>query len=449
MCRYQCCAVEVAKPHDLYAVEVTEYGCMKLFLSIALLLLAFTSTLSAAEPVILTLSGATMGTTYSVKIFDPPEFDDIQFDIDAELRSVNDQMSTYLETSEISRFNQSESTDWFEVSREFAQVVDFAQSVSEKTSGAFDVTVGPLVNAWNFGPTARTKTIPDAATIEQLRKSVGYERLSVRLDPPALKKSSSDLTIDLSAIAKGHGVDRLVEMLGRQGAQNVFVEIGGEVRVAGNKAGQWWRVGIQVPDADQTEVMIAHSLNTGAGGDLAMATSGDYRNFFEVDGVRYSHTIDPRTGRPVVHDLASVSVITANCMQADAWATAINVLGADEGLAIAKQENLDVLLVNRQGDDYEKLGTGALMAYASVQPQAVVDDAGANNTFAVMLITFVAFAVLLFAMSVGVVFGRRSISGSCGGVANTKDADGNISCSLCSNPDDACKELRQRMQESS
>jgi thiamine biosynthesis lipoprotein len=418
-----------------------------LSLSIAWLL-GITASLAAADPTILTLSGATMGTTYSVKIFDPPEFDDdIQFDIDAELRSVNDQMSTYLQTSEISRFNQSESTDWFDVSPDFARVVDFAQSVSKKTDGAFDITISPLVNAWNFGPSERTNKIPAAETIEKLRESVGYEQLSVRLDPPALKKSRADLTIDLSAIAKGHGVDRLVDLLGGRGAQNVFIEIGGEVRVAGDKAGQWWKVGIQVPDSDQTEVMIAHSLNTGSGNDQSMATSGDYRNFFEVDGSRYSHTIDPRTGRPVNHDLASVSVVTKGCMQADAWATAINVLGADDGLAIAKQENLDVLLVRRDGDSYEKLATGAMTAYASAQPLAKQDEVGRNNTFAVMLITFVVFAILLFAMSVGVMLGRRSISGSCGGLANTKDADGNVSCSFCSNPADACKELQERMQK--
>ncbi len=394
-----------------------------------------------------------MGTTYSVKIFAPTGLDaepqsteEIQFEIDAVLRNVNDQMSTYLQSSEISRFNRSDSTDWFDVSAAFAQVVDYALSVARKTDGAFDITVGPLVNAWSFGPAPKTKTVPDAAVLNELKKSVGYQKLSVRTDPPALRKSQPDLQIDLSSIAKGHGVDRVVEMLNEQGFQNVFVEIGGEVRVSGDKSGRWWKVGIQVPDSVRSEVMIAHSLNTGAGNDQAMATSGDYRNFFEVDGVRYSHTIDPRTARPVEHDLASVSVVAETCMQADAWATAMNVLGAEAGLTIAKQENLDVLLVRRSGEGYEKLGTGAMSAYASALPLAAAAAEDNGNRFAVMLITFVAFAFLTFAMAVGVIFGRRSISGSCGGLANSKDQDGNISCSLCSNPAEACQELRERMQ---
>ncbi len=412
------------------------------------LLIAIAPSLSAADPDIVAFSGQTMGTSYSVKIFDPPEFqEDIRFEIDSTLRTVNDQMSTYLQTSEISRFNQSESTDWFDVSADFANVVQYAQAISQKTNGAFDITVYPLVNAWSFGPAEKTNKIPDDATISRLKQRVGYQKLDVRIDPPALKKSQPDLTIDLSAIAKGYGVDRVVELLNSRGANNVFVEIGGEVRVSGNKAGEWWKVGIQVPDVAETEVMIAHSLGTGAGNDQSMATSGDYRNFFEVDGVRYSHTIDPRTGRPVEHDLASVSVVGKTCMETDAWATAINVLGAEAGLALAEQENLDVLLVNRTGNGYEKLGSGTLAAYATTPPAAAKAEAPADNTLAVMLITFVAFAVMLFFMAVGVMFGRRSISGSCGGLANTKDKDGNVSCSLCSNPAEACQELRQRMQQ--
>lgn len=416
---------------------------------IFLFLIAFAPWLTAADPEILTLTGATMGTTYSVKIFDPPKFDDdIQFDIDAELRRINDQMSTYLKTSEISRFNQSDSTDWFEVSQQFASVVAYALSVSEQTGGAFDVTINPLVNAWSFGPDERSKTIPSDAKIEKLKQVIGYRKLNVRTDPPALKKSQPELTIDLSAIAKGHGVDRVVEFLNHQGAENVFVEIGGEVRVSGDKAGQWWKVGIQVPDSDTTQVMIAHSLNTGGGNDQSMATSGDYRNFFEVDGVRYSHTIDPRTARPIEHDLASVSVVASTCMQADAWATAINVLGTESGLAIAKEQKLDVLLVKRTDDGFQKLATGAMTVYAT--PTSIAADApvARNNTLVVMFITFIAFAALTFAMAVGVIFRSKPISGSCGGVANTKDAQGNISCSLCSDPDDACKELRQRMRKS-
>ena len=400
------------------------------------------------------LTGPTMGTRFMVKVFDPTvREDEFRLEVDALLRDINDQMSTYLESSELSRFNRSTSTDWFEVSIETATVTAFAQTVSEKSNGALDVTVGPLVNAWSFGPDPRTQTVPDAEMLSKLRGAVGFEKLSVRMDPPALRKSIPELQVDLSALAKGYAVDRLVERLNELGAPNVFVEIGGEVRTSGNKAGQWWKVGIQVPDLVQDAVMIAHSLNTGAGNDQAMATSGDYRNFFEIDGVRYSHTIDPRTGRPIDHSLASVSVVAENCMAADAWATAINVLGPDEGRRIAEVEGLSALLIGRQGDSFELVGTGALAKYSS----AVGDDqpSGAKNgeptgtmqSLVVPLLTACAFGLILSLMAIGVMFGRRSISGSCGGLANMKNEDGSVSCSLCSNPAEACQELRNRMQQ--
>jgi thiamine biosynthesis lipoprotein len=179
-----------------------------------------------------------------------------------------------------------------------------------------------------------------------------------------------------------------------------------------------------------------------------MATSGDYRNYFVADGRRYSHTIDPRTGKPIEHALASVSVIAPTCMAADAWATAINVLGAEKGLELAEREKLDVLLVSREGEGegLSLRGTGVLAQYAAPPEIAAEPDDAAGKTWVVMLLTFTAFATLLFAMSVGVIFGRRAISGSCGGLSNQRNEDGSISCGLCSNPDDACKELRKRMR---
>jgi thiamine biosynthesis lipoprotein len=398
----------------------------------------------------LDLHGTTMGTTYSVKVFDPPDWqDDVQLAIDAELRRVNDQMSTYIEASELSRFNASSSTDWLDVSEETAMVVAYAQEIAAKTDGAFDVTVGPLVNAWSFGSESRTQTVPPPETLAEIRKSVGYEKLFVRTDPPALRKSVPGLQIDLSALAKGHGVDRVVELLDSMGAENVFVEIGGEVRTSGDKDGEWWKVGIQLPDAVRDSVMIAHPMSTDSGKDEAMATSGDYRNFFVVDGKRYSHTIDPRTGMPVEKPLASVSVIAPTCMAADAWATAINVVGKEKGLELAIQENLEVLLVSREGGSLSLSGTGVLAEYAQPAFQGAGDRPPLANMkmWAIMLLTFAAFAILLFAMAVGVIFGRRQISGSCGGLSNARNEDGSISCGLCSNPADACKELRERMQD--
>lgn len=409
--------------------------------------------LSAQTPKqMLDFSGPTMGTRFSVKVFDPPDLDeDLPLLVDLLLRRINDQMSTYLKGSEISRFNASDSTDWFPVSRELATVVAFSQEVSGKTEGAFDVTVGPLVNAWSFGPDPTQREVPDPETLKKLAESVGYEKLSVRTDPPALKKSVPGLRIDLSAVAKGYAVDRVVQLLNQQGAEDVFVEIGGEVSTSGNKAGQWWKVGIQMPDAASDSILMAHALNVGAGGDQSMATSGDYRNYFEVEGVRYSHTLDPRTGRPIDHPLASVTVVTGTCMAADAWATALNVLGPDRALETAARHGLDVLLVARDAQapsGYTLTGTGALSIYENSNSDAAVDrpDVNAKGRLPMFLVTAVAFATLLFAMSVGVLFGRRSLSGSCGGINGTQNEDGSVSCSLCSNPSDACRELRERMK---
>lgn len=425
-------------------------------IAIAFLMLGVTcltrSCNAQATPEVLELSGPTMGTSFSVKIFDPPDFkDDVAFLVDQLLRNVNDQMSTYLKNSEISRFNRSESTDWFAVSEELASVVAFSQVVADKTAGAFDVTVGPLVNEWNFGPDRSKRTVPKAEIITSLQESVGYGKLAVRMDPPALKKSVPALEIDLSAVAKGYAVDLVVELLNEQGAENVFVEIGGEVSVSGNKAGQWWKVGIQMPDAATDSLLIAHALNVGGGNDRSMATSGDYRNYFEIDGTRYSHTIDPRNGMPIEHPLASVTVVSESCMAADAWATALNVLGPEEALRVAKAEGLDVLLVARdtaEASGYRLSGNGALAQYIGVgntSEDVVVPNEDGNGRFTMFLVTAVAFAVLLFAMSVGVLFGQRSISGSCGGVNGTKNEDGSVSCSLCSSPSDACRDLRKRM----
>lgn len=435
---------------------------MKKSLALVLFFVLSLGSVRADDAKILQVVGPTMGTRYTVKIFDPTKMSvsakDAQILLDGQLRRINDQMSTYLKSSEISKFNRSESTDWFPVSDDFARVVQFALKVAVETEGALDITVGPLVDAWNFGPEPRTAEPPSDETLQSLREWVGFDKVSVRTDPPALKKSHPNVRIDLSAIAKGFAVDKVVEMLAEQGAENVFVEIGGEVATAGNKAGQWWKVGIQLPDAKADEVMIAHAMSTGSGKDQAMATSGDYRNYFEADGIRYSHTIDPTTARPITHSLASVSVITDSCMAADAWATALNVMGADRAEKVARAAGLDVLLVSRSDDGFEIRGTGTLAQYASTQTdagpigaapvgQGVGVEADGNNMLAVLLITFVAFSVVLFGMAIGVIFGRRSISGSCGGLANAKGEDGSVSCSLCSNPDNACKELRQRMEK--
>lgn len=323
--------------------------------------------LGGEEPTVLKASGQTMGTYYSVTIADPPEGFPEDWDVlvDAELREVNDQMSTYLKSSELSRFNQSDSTEWFEVSPETALVVEAAQRISEFSGGAFDVTVGPLVNIWNFGPTKRTKQPPSVEAVEKTLEAIGYQHLNVRLDPPALQKKIPGLQVDLSAIAKGHGVDRIVELLEDLGCENAFVDIGGEDRAVGRRGDRAWRVAIEDPNEEQRVYRLAFELV-----DSAIATSGDYRNFFEFEGKRYSHTIDPRTGQPVTNQVASVSVFADDCMTADGWATAITVLGSKRGLEIANKLDLAVRIVERNDD-----GTFTSVSSQSF-PQAIPIDAG-------------------------------------------------------------------------
>ena len=413
----------------------------------------------AAQSEIRSFRGRTMGTTYMVKVFGAEDLsDDIRFDIDGELRKVNDQMSTYLKSSEVSQFNASTSTEWFDVSRETAEVVEFAQSVSKATSGAFDITVGPSVNAWGFGPDERTGKPPEPERVELAKANIGFENLFVRLDPPALRKSIADLQIDLSAIAKGHGVDRVVNLLANRGAKSVFVEIGGEVRTSGDKAGEPWKVGIQTPDADHLEIMVAHPMGGGTGADESMATSGDYRNNFIADDVRYSHTIDPKTGKPIQNDMASVSVISESCMVADAWATALNVLGPVNGMETAAKENLNAFFVTREKDGFKTMGTGTLAQYAIKQVPAISETAGtvaavgseqATSLLPTVVAAALVMGIIVTGMAVGVMFGRKSISGSCGGIANQTNEDGSTSCALCSNPSDACKELREKMHSDS
>jgi thiamine biosynthesis lipoprotein len=310
------------------------------------------------EPSYLTVSltGPTMGTRYNINIPKLPEDvspGKLKRDIDAALERVNEQMSAYRKSSEISRFNRSTEKDWFGVSPETARVVAEALQVSKETGGAFDVTVGPLIRLWRFGPNKEEKRIPPDDEIREAMDRTGYHKLEVREDPPALRKLQGDIQINLSAIAKGFGVDQIAGFLERAGILDYLIEIGGEVRTRGGKAdGSAWTIGIETPTDYQRGIQETIHL-----GDRSMATSGDYRRFFKKDGKRYSHTIDPKTGRPVEHQLASVSVITNTCMQADAWATAFMVLGADKGYDLAVEKGFAVLFLIRKDETFIRRAT--------------------------------------------------------------------------------------------
>lgn len=322
----------------------------------------------APEHQVMQMRGGTMGTSYSILVVDLPQAIDpkaLADRIEKELDLVNALMSTYREDSELSAFNRSQSTEWIPVSPQLAALVDEALWTSEVSGGAFDATVGPLVNLWGFGPGDRTDTPPADTRIAQARRHVGYQKLSVRKDPPALRKSDPSLYLDLSAIAKGYGVDRVAELLDGDGVANYLVEIGGELRGRGhNGQGLPWHIAVERPDPGVREVERILELQ-----DSAMATSGDYRNFFEQDGKRYSHTIDPKTGRPVTHTLASVTVLAPRTARADALATAFLVLGPKAGLALAKSLEAPALFIVRTPDGYGELQTSAFESYLRPQQQ--------------------------------------------------------------------------------
>ena len=338
---------------------------LPLFL-VALIVLAVHRLWIAAPPRAV-LRGEAMGTTWSVTLDasgrSREDLDRAREAIEAELAQVSRLMSTWDADSELSQFNRHASLDPFPLSRETLQVLRVARAVSDRTGGAFDVTVGPLVAAWGFGAGARAPGPgPEPAELAALRRRVGYAL--VELDPAAgtARKQRPDVECDLSAIAKGFGVDRVALTLQGLGWGDWFVEVGGEVRARGARPeGGAWRVGIERPDESGRAVHAALELAAGA-----LATSGDYRSFYVEDGERRSHVIDPRTGRPVTHALASVSVLHADAVHADAWATALTVLGPDEGFAIAEAEALAAyFIVRAEGGAFETRATSAFPALAS------------------------------------------------------------------------------------
>ena len=300
----------------------------------------------------LQIEGPTMGTSYHITICtqapNTVDAEAIKEEVDRLLQQINQQMSTYIKESELSRFNQSEADQWFAVAPEVLQVVDAGLNLSQESSGAFDMTVGPLVNLWHFGPDPGKKTIPAASRIDAAKKSVGYQQIEVQHDKPALKKRIPDVYLDLSAIAKGYAVDVIAEYLEAHAIENYLVEIGGEMRAGGhNQKRLPWKVGIEKPVSETRVVQRIVPLS-----NLSMATSGNYRNFFEVDGVTYSHTIDPRTGRPVKHTLASVTVVGETCMNCDAVATCLMVLGPEEGYNWAKARNIAAYFIVKEGTGF-------------------------------------------------------------------------------------------------
>lgn len=305
-------------------------------------------------------SDAIMGTSYTIKISSMPSAlnkDQLIIQIKSLLDELDAQMSSYKSDSELSRFNSDPSLQWRDVSKSFLTVLNEAKRISDLSQGAFDITIGSVVNLWGFGPNPMSQKIPNEDILAKEMKNTGSHYLQINIADGKIKKDIPNLYLDLSGIAKGYAVDQVGELLEKNGINNYMVEIGGELRLRGlNKQQKPWRIAIEKPVSEASVIQKVLTLS-----DISLASSGDYRNYFAVDQQRFSHTIDPRTGKPISHKLASVTLLGDTTMTADAMATAFMVLGLRKGLKIAEEQKIAALFIIKTKDGFEEKPTTAFI----------------------------------------------------------------------------------------
>ncbi len=316
----------------------------------ALLLLAGCDTGSKAQPTV--LEGKTMGTFWRVSVVDisPQQAQTLQQKIQTQLDADDHLMSTWKDDSALMRFNHSTSTAPWPVSAAMADIVTTSLRVGEKTDGAMDITVGPLVNLWGFGPDKQPVNTPSQAQIDAAKARTGLAHLTVinRAGEQFLQKDLPDLFVDLSTVGEGYAADHLAALMEREGISRYLVSVGGALASRGmNAQGQPWRVAIQKPTDRENVAQAVVDIN-GHG----ISTSGSYRNYYELDGKRISHIIDPRSGRPIQHALVSVTVIAPTALEADAWDTGLMVLGTEQAKEVVKREGLAVFMIIKDGDGF-------------------------------------------------------------------------------------------------
>lgn len=311
---------------------------------------------AAKEPV--ALAGRAMGTSWSVTFVPPPvplAAKAVEERVASRLEELENVFSTYRNDSELTRFNARRDTDWVPVTPELAQVAAASRGVSELTGGAFDVTVFPLIQLWGFGPARRAGKVPGAAEIAAAGELVDWRQLEVRQSPPALRKTRPRLSADFSSMAKGFAADAVSELLTALGVPDHLVQIGGDLKAGGRGAdGAGWRAAIEQPREDERAIACVLTLR-----GRALSTSGDYRNFFPAGGQRFGHILDPRSGRPSSSPLGSVSVVHDSCAQSSAWATALFVLGPEEGRRVATAQGLACLFLVRKDQGVIRISSPA------------------------------------------------------------------------------------------
>jgi FAD:protein FMN transferase len=338
-------------------------GCFSVLrVHLLMLLCAFLAGCGARSQEILELDGPTMGTYYSVKVAHPPptvSVDRLQKGVDQVLAEVVDLISTYDKDSELSRLNRNPRTDWIPVSDALLSVLAEGQRISAVSGGAFDITVGPLVNLWGFGPEIKPDQVPSQEAIAAARARVGYRKLHLRKTPPAVRKERGDMYSDLSALGEGYGADRVAAYLDSQGIGDYMVAVAGAIRVKGRNAkGTPWAIAIEEPTPGRRAVYRIIQVT-----DEGLSTSGDYRNFFAKGGKRYSHEIDPTTGEPVAQRLASVTVVSKTGVEADGLATALMVMGDEKGPALAAARGIAAFFILREDNGFRSVSTAAFRRF--------------------------------------------------------------------------------------
>lgn len=307
-------------------------------------------------------SDAIMGTSFTIKISalsDSLTKNELKFQIKHLLDKLNSQMSTYQKDSELSLLNKNESTEWQTVSKSLYDVLKKAEYISKISEGAFDITVGALVNLWGFGVDSASFIELEEKLVNEQLSRVGYQYLLLNENTQQIKKELPELYLDLSGIAKGYAVDQVGLLLEKHGIDNYMIEIGGELRLKGkNINGEPWRIAVEKPNVNKRMIQKVLSLT-----NVSLATSGDYRNYFELDGVRFSHTIDPRTGKPITHKLASITILSDTTIKADALATAMMVLGVEQGYKIAEEQQIAALFIIKTDIGFREKPTTAFINY--------------------------------------------------------------------------------------
>lgn len=369
--------------------------------------------------------GPTMGSTYSIKYVRGASAPDVQTAkaaVEAILAEVDRQMSTYRDDSLVSRFNALPAQSCMELPLPMLELLRYGGELSEQSQGAFDMTVEPLMNLWGFGPQARVEKVPSAEQIAAVRRDVGHRHL--RIDGQRLCKDAA-VQLDFDSIAAGYTVDAVGERLKELGVRSYLAEITGELKAEGRKPdGTPWRIAIEAPREGQRVAQQVLALD-----GYGVSTSGDYRNYFEENGQRYSHTFDPRTGAPIDHHLASVTVIDPSTRNADGLSTLLMVLGPEEGYRFAEAPTGGAVRQS-PGQRFRQPHHATLRATVR-QPR---------RTSMTWLLVFVIMLLVVFGMSIGVIMGRKPIAGSCGGIANLGIEK---ECSICGGDRQKCEEANR------